>query len=459
MKHVDPRLLSGTALRAPERKEDDDDAILKDVKKTVDSFMSAFEEFKSTNEQRIKEIEKKGVATPETLDKLAKIEKSLEAGEALSAKYTKLEAETKAAKEAAEEREKEADELKSRFDEMEQKLNRPRRGSGDDATEKKAAFNAWARGVVNAITLGVQNLPEDQQKMLADVRAEHKALSVNPDTAGGYLSPMDYVLEIIKGVTEISPVRQLVRVRQTINKSVQIPKRTGQFAAQWVSEQGTRSETTGLAYGLEEIPLHELYALIDISNQQLEDSAFDMEMEIREESSEQFALAEGTAVVSGNGVGKPEGWMTNSDVATTVSGAATTVEADGMLTLKHAIKTAYARNASWALNRTTMGSVRKLKDGGGQYLWMPGIAMGKPNTIDGDPYVEVPDMPNEGAGLKPIAYGDFRRAYTMIDRIVMEMLRDPYTQATSGNVRFIFRRRLGGQVTLAEAIRTLTCST
>jgi HK97 family phage major capsid protein len=67
-------------------------------------------------------------------------------------------------------------------------------------------------------------------------------------------------------------------------------------------------------------------------------------------------------------------------------------------------------------------------------------------------------MPSEGAGLVPIAYGDFARGYTLVDRIQMEMLRDPYTQATSGNIRFIFRRRLGGQVTLAEAIRKLTCS-
>jgi HK97 family phage major capsid protein len=71
----------------------------------------------------------------------------------------------------------------------------------------------------------------------------------------------------------------------------------------------------------------------------------------------------------------------------------------------------------------------------------------------------MPDMPNEGAGLYPVAFGDFRRAYTLVDRIAMEMLRDPFTQATSGNIRFIFRRRVGGAVVLAEAIQKLKCST
>jgi HK97 family phage major capsid protein len=91
-------------------------------------------------------------------------------------------------------------------------------------------------------------------------------------------------------------------------------------------------------------------------------------------------------------------------------------------------------------------------------LWMPGLASGVTNTINGASYVEMPDMPSIGAGTYPVAFGDWARAYTLVDRISMEFLRDPYTQATSGNVRFIFRRRQGGQVTLAEAINKLKIS-
>jgi HK97 family phage major capsid protein len=247
-------------------------------------------------------------------------------------------------------------------------------------------------------------------------------------------------------------------------KAVDIPKRTGVFAARRVSEQGTKTETTGLTYGLEELPVTELYALIDISNQMLEDAAFDMQAEITNESSEQFAVKEGAEFVSGTGVGQPEGILTNADVGFTVSGTAATIAdangvADGIIALKHAVKSAYARNANWVLNRTTLGSVRTLKDSNKRYIWMPGIQNAAPNTIDGDPYVEMPDMPSEGAGAFPMAYGDFRRAYTWVDRITMEMLRDPYTQATSGNIRFIVRKRSGGQVVLGEAIRKLKCST
>lgn len=285
-------------------------------------------------------------------------------------------------------------------DDLEAKLNRLSLKGSSDPTERKAELKAkvesWARAVVGANLVGVPNLSADQQKALADVAAEYKALGIANDTTGGYLAPAEYIREIIKGVTDVSPVRSLARVRQTASKAIMIPKRTGQFAAQWVADQGTKTETDGLRYGMWEIPTHEMYALIDISNQNLEDSAFNMESEISFEATEQFAVAEGAAFVSGNAVGRPEGILVASGVGGNNSGSATTIadadgQANGLLTMKYSLKSSYARNANWIMNRTTLGSVRKLKDAQKGYIWTPGIALGAPNTIDGDPYVEVPD--------------------------------------------------------------------
>lgn len=441
-----------------ERKDDtggqnkDDNAKL-DTKDAVRQLMQSWETYKTANDERLAAIEAKQT-DPLADDKLAKIDGFLDKYEGLNQDLTM------ATKSAAN-----VKALEEKFDELETVISRLNTGDGpqNEAEAKALRTMQWASSVVAAIQYGQHSLDEDQKKSLDRVITEHKAINLGTNTEGGYLAPTEFVREIIKAVTEISPVRSLARVRQTGAKSVEIPKRTGQFAAQWVSEQGTKSETTGLTWGVEEIPAHEFYALIDITNQMLEDAMFNMVDEIREESSEQFALAEGAVFVNGSGVGQPEGFMTNTDVGSTNSGSATTIadangQANGLITLKYAIKSAYARNSTWLMNRTTMGSVRKLKSGDNNYIWMPGIAQGRPNTIDGDPYVEVPDMPSEGAGTFPIAYGDWRRAYTWIDRIQMEMLRDPYTQATGGKIRYIMRKRVGGKVTLAEAIRKLQCS-
>ncbi len=392
---------------------------------TIADVARGFEEFKAANDARLKEIEKKGIADVVLVEKVDRINDALNAGEKKNAELTQKLLDSKA-----------------QIDAIEAKLNRPGAGGAKEPAEnpERKAFGAWLR---------------KGEKVDA---TEVKVLRVSDDTAGGYLAPMEYVREITKAAIEFSPARSLVRVRQTSQKAVQIPKRTGTFAAGWVSEIGTRSETTGLTYGMSEIPTHELTAEVYISFAELEDAAFDMENEIAMEMAEQFGVAEGTAVVTGNGVGKPYGFMSDSNVSTSPSLAAAAVTADGMLDLFHDIKTEYSRNGTWVFNRNTLGSIRKLKTGDGNYLWQMGIAQNQPNTINGAPYVELPDMADEAASAKPVAFGDFRRAYVLVDRLNMAMLRDPYTKASVGQVKFVARRRLGGQVVLAEAIRALVCS-
>ncbi len=435
---------------------------LTEVKEAVDEIGQAWKEFQTTNDERLKQIEEKGSADPLTEEKLAKINETLAGHEAANQKLTKVIEEQKAAAEkAAEDAVKAAEEkeavTKEQMDRIETALNRTDRGGSDDDDDLEA--KAYNRLFFKYCRVGKEDLDREEMKSLTEV----KALTVGDDTAAGYLAPPEFIGEIIKGETEFSPIRTIARVRQTSRRSTQIPRRTGQFAAVWTAEQGTRSETEGLTYGLEDMPTHEQSALVDVSEAMIEDSVFNIEQELQEEFTEQFGVAEGTAFVSGNAVGKPEGFMTNGDVSFTVSGSASTIadtdgQANGIIDLYHAVKTAYARNGTWVLNRTTLGAVRKLKDNQKNYIWQPGLASLRPNTILDAPYVEATDMDNEGANTFPIAFGDFRRAYTIVDRIVMSVLRDVFTQATSGNIRFVARKRVGGQIVLPEAIRRLKCS-
>ena len=394
-----------------------------DIKNSINELGSAFEEFKKVNDERLEAVEK-GDGTAMLDAKLEKIEAKLDSYEDLNQKMTVAE--------------QNATDVKGQLDKLETVLKRPNSGFDTKSIDESLqTFDAYCRKGFDALT-----------------DAEKKALTVSNDSTGGYLAPPEYVRELIKTVTEISPIRSIARVRSTGQRSIQVPKRTGTFAAQWVAESGTRSETTGYQVGLEEIPAHEYYALVDISEQDLEDSVFDLEAEMQSEFSTQFAKAEGTAFVSGNAVGKPEGFMTNSDVSEVNSGNGTALLADGLLTLVHSIKSEYASNATFVLNRSTLSAIRKLKDTAGQYVFQAGMSLvaGVPNTILGYPYVEATDMPSVGANAFPIAFGDFSKAYMIVDRVALAVLRDPFTQATTGNVRYIARRRVGGQVILPEAI-------
>ena len=401
-----------------------------EIKEVVDGIGKAFEEFKATNDERLSQLEKKGTTDVVTEEKLERIEADLDKFEDINQKLTAQSNEAKSVNE--------------KLDRLETMVKRPTASTVEEQKDLEVkTFDKWLRK-------GKEGLEPD----------EVKSLAVSDDTSAGFLAPPEYVRELIKTVTETSPFRTVARVRSTTLKSVQMPSRTATFSAVFVAEQGTRSETTGYTTQLEEIPTHELYALVDISEQQLEDSVFNVEAEMNSEFAEQFAKAEGTAFISGTGVGKPEGLLTNSNVSTTNSGSGTALTADGLLTLVHSLKSNYGQNGSFIFNRTTLGAIRKLKDSAGQYVFQAGMMLtaGVPNTILGYPYAEMPDMPDVASSAKPVAFGDFSRGYMIVDRVALSVLRDPFTQATSGNVRYVARRRVGGQVILAEAMATQTIS-
>lgn len=364
--------------------------------------------------------------------------------EAEIAKYGEASAETKAA----------VDRLNERIDTFEVKAQRaPILEAAKQEMESKTAF-------IQALRYGVSKLTPEQKAFvkIVDVNEakEIKALSVMDDTTGGYLAPSEWVPEIIKEVILFSPLRDYARVRTTSNRSVIVPVRKGTFTAAWVTETGTRSDRVGLSYGREEIPTHEMFAEVIVSEQDLEDVAFDLEAEIRMEIAEQMGVLEGASFVTGSGTNKPEGILTNASVATTNNGHATILQADALITIAYDLKDAYAKNATWAMRRATIGAIRKLKDSQNQYLWQPGLSSDRPNTILDRPYVEVPDMPAVAAAATPILFGDIRRAYTVVDRVAMVFKRLNEKYAETGQIAIIARRRVGGQVVLAEAVRKLS---
>ena len=394
-----------------------------EIKDVLDGLGKGFEEFKTENQKRLDEIEQKGHADPLLQEKVDKMSEEI--------------ASLAEVKQSAELQSKNLEEAQSKIEALETVMARPSNVKSEDVDIRVKAFGDWLRkGEVDEM--------------------EKKALYESDDTLGGFYAPTEYVEEIIKTVTEISPIRSIARIRQTNKRGIEIPKRTGQFSAQWVAETGTRSETTGYTTGLMQIDAHEQYALVDISQAMLEDSAFNLESEMASEFSEQFSKAEGTAFVSGSGVGQPLGFTdSTAGVGSTNSGSGSALTANGLLDLVYAIKSEYLGNSRFVMNRTTFAKLLQLEDGEGQKIFHVGLNLvnGAPSTIVGYPYVLATDMPAIGGSAKPIAFGDFSRAYTIVDRVNLSVMRDPYSQATSGNIRYVARRRVGGTVVLPEAIR------
>jgi HK97 family phage major capsid protein len=343
--------------------------------------------------------------------------------------------------------------LQERLDKFEAKLNRPGTDANDDKKAKKAAAKVEAKIFNTFVRKGREALTADEQK----------SLLISDDTAGGYLAPDQFTTELDRNIVLFSPVRSYARVLPTGSPAVLWPKRTGGMTAQWVGETQARPSTT-VTFGHSRYPVCELAAYVDVSNGMLEDSAFDVPSLLSFEFAEEFGFEEGKAFVGGASQLSPAGFMNDTTIAYTPSGGAsnfaTSNPADALVDLFHGIKPPYRANAIWAMNTTTLGIVRKFKDGQGRYLInIAGLDNTPVTTLLGRPVVEMPDMPDVGANAFPIIFGDFSQGYRVFDRVSLSILRDPYSQATNGMTRFHGRRRVAGGVGKAEALRKLKIAT
>ena len=112
------------------------------------------------------------------------------------------------------------------------------------------------------------------------------------------------------------------------------------------------------------------------------------------------------------------------------------------------------------MNRKTAGAIRSLKDSYNRYIFDANLDKNGLPTIQGLPVIDAPDMPDIGANLFPIIFGDMASAYIIIDRAApWTVIRDQITQAFVNNTRFHFYRRVGGGVALGEALIKLKIAT
>jgi HK97 family phage major capsid protein len=213
----------------------------------------------------------------------------------------------------------------------------------------------------------------------------------------------------------------------------------------------------------------ELFANPAASQAMLDDAAFDVEAWLAGEIATEFARAEGSAFISGDGVNKPKGFLTGTPtdepdderafgtlqyLATGNAGAfPASSPQDVLIDLIQTLRTPYRQGAAFVMNSATLARIRKFKTADGAFLWQPAMASGQPDTLLGYPVVEAEDMPDIAADSFSIAFGNFRAGYLIAERQETSILRDPFTHKPF--VHFYAVKRIGGAVTNSEAIKLL----
>ncbi|HHJ4379962.1 TPA: phage major capsid protein [Citrobacter freundii] len=396
---------------------------VKDVEQVAQELQAKFDAFKEKNDKRLEAVEQ---------------EKGKLAGEVetLNGKLSEL------------------DELKSALEEELKQVKRPAGGpQSKAASEHKTAFIGFMRKGKDD---GLREL-------------ERKALQVGVDEDGGYAVPEELDRTILNILKDEVVMRQEATTITVGGANYKKLVNLGGTASGWVGETDARPETDASKLGQIEPFMGEIYGNPQATQTMLDDAFFNVEDWINSELAIEFAEQEEIAFTSGNGTKKPKGFLAYASTLDPdktrafctlqhiLSGAAAGVTADAIIKLVYTLRKVYRNGAKFMMNNNSLFAIRILKDSEGNYLWRPGLELGQPSSLAGYGVAENEQMPDIAADAKAIAFGNFKRGYTIVDRIGTRILRDPYTKKPF--VGFYTTKRTGGMLVDSQAIKLLQIGT
>lgn len=419
----------------------------------------AWEEHKRTNDELLK-AKADGKSVSELQEKLEKINSDLDS----------------------------LSELKEQFDALLVKSNRPNFDEADKSgAEELRAFNMQLKAEhraagkaipadfeakqYNAYKSGFMSLARGAKYEHLDPM-EQKALQAGSDPDGGYLLPAAMSGRIIGKVYEKSIMRQIADVQTISSNKIEGIYDNDEASAGWVSELGSRSDSSTPTVGKWEVEAFEMYAMPKASQRILDDAAVDVEGWLAMKVADKLARVEGTAFWQGTGVGQPRGlatyttaatgddartWGQLEHIVTGANGAFHTSKLDPLHDLIGAFKDEYLTNAQFVMRREVRTAARKLKEAtSDRYLWEPSLQAGQPDRLMGYQVRIDQYMPTLASGSLSLAFGDFKEAYMIVDRIGIRTLRDPFT--AKPYVVFYTTKRTGAGAVNFEAVKFMKFS-
>lgn len=442
---------------------------LADVKKAIEASNKLFEDFKATNDLRIKAIESGRPVDPLITEKLTKLNEAIEKQSKVNEDFMSVQATVN-------------------------RLEKQGIPVGEDVAKKTAKIAVFNRAAKSLAAANSRPVPTEVDEKAYDeycaafdrylrhgdkaiFDAEKRSLSVGTDPNGGWLVTPDMTGRVVERIFETSPMRQYSGQQTIGTDALEGAADLEEAGFEWIGETGTPSDTATPAVPAPwRIPVHEAAATPKATNKMLEDANIDVQAWLSRKVGDKIGRGFNTAFVSGNGVAKPRGFASYDTEATAdasrawgkfehiLSGANGSFGTDPngankLLDLVHAMKDVYAAKGAFYMNRTTLGKARQLTDAAanGHYLFIPSFVAGMPETFLGYPVRKLQDMATYSTtGALAVAFGSMEETYLIVDRLGLTVLVDPYTGKPY--VKFYTRARVGGDVVNFESLKFLKFS-
>jgi HK97 family phage major capsid protein len=310
-------------------------------------------------------------------------------------------------------------------------------------TEYRDVFKKWIMG-------GTELLDAEERSILYNNRSadETRALSATTGTAGGYTVPIGFYDQLQEALKWYGGTRECCNVFSTdTGQQLQIPTVNDTInVGSLVAENGTVSPL--------DVPFSQVVlgaykytsGIVLVPIELLQDSAFDVEAFLARKLGERIGRIQNQHFTTGTGVNQPQGMLTGSVLGkTAANGQTTSVTYDDLVDLEHAVDPAYRKNARFCFHDNTLRALKKLKDGYGRPLWLPGIAYGSPDTINDFKYTINNDMPTMAASAKSIIFGDCM-THWIRDVKTVQVVRFNEKYMDAGQVGFVAFARADSKV-------------
>ena len=324
--------------------------------------------------------------------------------------------------------------------------SRPVSGKPMIVTEERAATKTGTKEYTEAFWNMIRNR--------GNYGEVHNALSVGEDSEGGFTVPDEFERKLVEALEGNNIFRGMATVIRTSSGTRKIPIAEDTGEASWIDE-GEEIPESDTTFGQTMLSAYKLGTMIKISNELLNDSAFDLASYIARRFGVRMGNAEERAFITGDGVGKPLGLLDDAGAKVGVTAAKTTaISFDEVFQLYYALKAPYRKKAEFLCNEALVLQLMTIKDNNGNYIWKPGLDIGKPDTLLNRPLKTSAFMPEVAAGNKVIAFGDYSY-YWIADRQNRTFRRLNELYARTDQVGFLTTQRVDGKLILQEAVQVL----
>jgi len=281
------------------------------------------------------------------------------------------------------------------------------------ATDSAEIFRALARGEVR----GHEWLP-----------SEKRALVSSADTV-----PVEFLDRVYDLAKLVGPYLETSEVfTRDSGSDFRIPVMSGYSTASEVTEGSAIAESNNTYTSLSLDPKKQAF-IVQLSNELVQDAGFDIEANV----ARQAGIAIGTranvvihaavTTVAGSGV---------------TAGTTNAFTTDDLITLAYSVDgMARMMGAGYMVNTTTLGFIRRLKDGDNRYIYNP--VVGEPSTILGMPVYENPAVASIATGAKAVLFGHWESVKVATTGLQVSVSSDAYFENDVTAYRFVYRLAAG----------------